>query len=209
MAGVNNQANIKPLIDAQTSKIDVDNYWRFKNIENKVAESQQVIEAVQAQASNDVESKLTNAVSTITDSISQCQSAISENAVNAALTETAISNKLEDVKTSADFDVYAPKALNSMGILGYFNNIRVKNNVMEKVYSRAGSGALAFFKVNDRAVFDIFIDGNKVLDKQYSGNNAYYPIIPNSIPYLKYKNSIEIFANTNGYFLDFKDWKTT
>ncbi len=95
MAGVNNQANIKPLIDEQTSKIDVDNYWRFKNIENKVAESQQVIEAGQAQASNDVELKLTHLATTFAQAMLNTQTAVNESVnTTAHATESAIISKL-------------------------------------------------------------------------------------------------------------------
>jgi hypothetical protein len=205
MAGVNNPTNLKPLIDAQTQKIDTDNYWRFESVKEKIAESQQVVEVAISESNAGIEQKLESAKATTQNAIAQSV-VDSESATNAAR-DLIISNLGIKFDEGADFDIYHPKTLNTLGLNKYVPKLQVTSNVMEKVYGRVGGGAITHLRIHDRIVFDVFIDGVKVLDKQYNGNQVYSNLIPSVIPYLKYKNSVEIYANTNNYSLEFIDWR--
>lgn len=209
MASVNNSPNLKPLINAQSAEQGIDFEFLKKetfDLKHLAANSESKL----ARALLDlgiINSSVVNAKNNMLND-SQVKTELLSAATNAArdLVISQLSSKFDE---SADFDVFNPKVLNSMGIFADLPSVSVQSDVMERVYSRSGSGALTYLRVNDRVVLDIFVDGVKVLDKQHNGNQSFHDVIPDSIPYLKYRNSIEIYAKTAPYSLVFKDWKTT
>lgn len=223
MAGVSNQANIKPLIDEQTSKIDVDNYWRFKNIENKVAESKQVVEVAISESNAGIEQKIQSAKTANQAAIAQ--SAVdSEATTNAArdlvagqLTQLGeeietLKSELQLIKDNADFDFYKPIENLNTSETGRVPAISfdVATAQIETVYARNGKGAITYLATHDKSELEVLVDGVVVIEKGYLSVSSIREFIGSSaeIPYLKYNKSIEVrYKKGNGGPLYIKDFK--
>lgn len=202
MASVNNQPNLKPLIDDQSAAQSSELTAAAQAINTSVDS----VKAELSAKSDSVKAAIDAAKALITN-----DAQLKADALGLALSESSnsINSAMESVRVSADFDIYNPKTLNSLDAINRsLPKLEVRSSSMEKVYGRAGGGALTYLRVHDRIAFDVFIDGVKVFDKQYSREQVYSELIPNVIPYLKYKNSVEIYANTSTYPLQFIDWRS-
>jgi len=223
MAGVSNQPNLKPLIDEQTSKIDVDNYWRFKNIEDKVSESKQVVEVAISESNAGIEQKIQSAKTANQAAIAQ-STVDSEAITNAARDLIAgqltllgeeietLKSELQLFKDNADFGLYKPIEnlnINPVGTLPIIS-FSAATAEIETVYFRNGKGAITHLITHDGHELQVFVDGVLVIEKPALSNSnpASRSVIPDAMPYIKYSKSIDIrFKKSSGGNLYIRDFK--
>lgn len=210
MAGVNNQPNLKPLIDEQTEAQKLDFSWlksvaaanRTKldqTLEDLAAANQGIDTTQQAVASAKAET-----MQTVID-----KQAITDAAVTAAkdalladllAKNTALMTELSDIKAKSDFDV---KSIGKIQTESMAINHADLNGV---IFSRSGKGAITYVKGSHRNTVKIIADGVLVLDFNGVASSDFNRdfLTSDGVEYIKYYKSIEIQATpTAGSSLQF------
>ncbi|MEZ7276055.1 hypothetical protein [Pseudoalteromonas sp. 68 DY56-GL68] len=204
MAGVNNQPNLRPLIDEQTEIQKLDLTWlksvaaanrtKLDQTLADVAEASENVNAKHVATQQAVASAKAETAQAITDKQALTDAAVTA-AKDALLADllaknTALMTELSDIKAKSDFDV---KSIGKIQTESMAINHADLNGV---IFSRSGKGAIVAIQGSHRNTVKVFADGVLVLDFNGVTSSDYNRdfMTGGGFEYIKYHKTIEVQA---------------